>query len=58
MARLLEKWFLAEKLGKKYWYLESEKFYWENREKYYKNLKIGAHYWGADFGKAQGFFER
>jgi Fic family protein len=37
-ARLLEKWFLAEKLGEKAWFLQSEKFYYDHREAYYHNL--------------------
>ncbi|MCK5588964.1 MAG: Fic family protein [Candidatus Pacebacteria bacterium] len=58
MARLLEKWFLAEKLDKKYWYLESEKYYWDNLNIYYKSLKLGQNYWVVDFKKAKKFFER
>jgi Fic family protein len=29
-ARLLEKWFLAEKLGERAWYLQTEKYYYKN----------------------------
>jgi Fic family protein len=43
-GRLLEKWFLAEKLGEKAFNIESEKYYWKKRPSYYKNLKIGNHY--------------
>jgi Fic family protein len=43
-TRLLEKWFLASKLGKKAWNIESEKNYFMNRESYYKNLKLGGNY--------------
>jgi Fic family protein len=37
-ARLLEKWFLAEHLGEKAWYIKSEKYYYHHVNEYYKNL--------------------
>jgi Fic family protein len=37
-ARLLEKWFIAEKMGAKAWYLQSELSYHNNVNQYYKNL--------------------
>ncbi len=43
-TRLLEKWFLASKLGKKGWNIESEKNNFLNRNKYYENLKLGGNY--------------
>ena len=57
VARLLEKWFLAQKLGKKYWFVEIEKFYWENLKEYYKNLALGVNYWEVDFKKAWNFLK-
>jgi Fic family protein len=45
IARLLEKWFLAEKLGEKAWYIQSEQFYYKNVNDYYKNLsRLGMFY--------------
>lgn len=38
-ARLIEKWFLAEKLGQKAWYLQSEKMYYQNHQTYYNNIR-------------------
>jgi Fic family protein len=35
-ARLLEKWFLAEKLGARAWYLQSERIYYQHHREYYK----------------------
>jgi Fic family protein len=43
-TRLLEKWFLATKLGPKGWNIASEKNYFENRGDYYKNLQLGKNY--------------
>jgi len=57
VARLVEKWFLAEKLGGKYWYIESERFYFENLKKYYNSLSLGVNYWEVDFRKLKKFFE-
>jgi Fic family protein len=44
-ARLLEKWFLAEKLGEKAWFVQSEKHYYQQHNNYYKNLRnLGLEY--------------
>jgi Fic family protein len=48
-ARLLEKWFLAEKLGKKAWFIDSEKLYQTRLYAYYKNLDIGATYMTVNY---------
>ncbi len=50
-ARLLEKWFLAEKLGDKAWSIQSEKYYYHNLQEYYRNLHIGMDYEDLDFDK-------
>jgi len=44
-TRLLEKWFLAKKLGESAWLITSEKNYWNNRPQYYQNLQIGVNYY-------------
>lgn len=38
-ARLLEKWFLAEKLGEKAWLIPSERYYYEYHAGYYDNIR-------------------
>jgi Fic family protein len=38
-ARLLEKWFVAEKLGDKAWFIQSEKSYYAQHQTYYNNLR-------------------
>jgi len=43
-ARLLEKWFLAQKLGKTAWFIQSEKMYQTRLRSYYKNINIGKDY--------------
>jgi Fic family protein len=55
-ARLLEKWFLAEKLGAKAWFLQSEKYYYENHQEYYHNIrKIGLEYKDLNYAQALDF---
>src|SRR5665213_1420249 len=44
-ARLLEKWFLAEKLGVAVWGIPTEKFYYDNRQAYYNGLNVGVNYY-------------
>lgn len=55
-ARLIEKWFLAEKLGEKAWYLASERMYYQNHQTYYNNLRaLGLEYEDLDYEKALPF---
>lgn len=55
-ARLIEKWFLAEKLGEKAWFLQSEKMYYQRHSAYYQNLRqLGLEYDRLDYSKAISF---
>ena len=55
-ARLFEKWFLAQKLGYKAWFIQSEKYYYTQHETYYKNIRaLGLEYPDLDFSKALAF---
>jgi Fic family protein len=55
-GRLLEKWFLAQKLGKKAWYLQSELNYYSNISEYYRNLnRLGVFFEELDYKKAISF---
>jgi Fic family protein len=57
-GRLLEKWFLSEKLGAKSWFIQSEKNYYLNHQLYYTNLrKLGFEYDSLDYSKALPFLE-
>jgi Fic family protein len=57
-ARLLEKWFLAEKLGPKVWYLQSEKYYYQKHNTYYNNIRtLGLEYDLLDYSKALPFLQ-
>lgn len=52
-ARLLEKWFLAQKLGNKAWFIESEKMYYNQHATYYNNIRmLGLEYSELNYNKA------
>jgi Fic family protein len=55
-ARLIEKWFLAQKLGEKAWFIQSEKYYYSQHQAYYNNIRIlGLEYPTLDYEKALPF---
>jgi Fic family protein len=57
-ARLLEKWFIAEKLGPNGWFLQSERHYYESHELYYSNIRpISLEYEELDYEKALSFLK-
>ena len=45
IARLIEKWFLASMLGSAAWSVNTEKYYWDHRPEYYKNISLGYNYY-------------
>ena len=56
ISRLIEKWFLAEKLGEKAWLIQSEKNYYLQHQTYYKNIRLlGMEYEDLDYSKALPF---
>ena len=54
-ARLLEKWFLTEKIGKNFWKLSSEKYYKEHQMDYYNNINLGVNYYELNYEKCIPF---
>ena len=55
-ARLVEKWFISEKLGPKAWFIQSEKNYYNNHQLYYTNIrKMGLEYDTLDYSQALPF---
>jgi Fic family protein len=55
-ARLIEKWFLAQKLGEKAWFVQSEKMYYNQHQTYYSNIRLlGLEYPTLDYNKALPF---
>jgi Fic family protein len=57
-ARLLEKWFLAQKLGDKAWFVQSEKNYYDNHQTYYNNIRrLGLDYEELNYDEAMPFLQ-
>lgn len=55
-GRLLEKWFLAQKLGNKAWFVQSERNYYQQHQTYYNNLRVlGLEYRDLNYSKALPF---
>jgi Fic family protein len=55
-GRLLEKWFIAEKLGEKAWFLQSEKMYYLYNQTYFKNIRLlGLEYMNLNYANALPF---
>jgi Fic family protein len=55
-GRLLEKWFLGQKLGDKAWFVPSERNYYEQHQTYYENIRaLGLEYPELDYSKALPF---
>lgn len=44
-GRLLEKWFLSEKIGENAWSIQSEQYYAKHRAEYYQKIHIGHNYY-------------
>lgn len=58
ISRLLEKWFIAENLGNKAWFIQSEKNYYEQHQIYYNNIRqLGLEYDTLNYSKALSFLQ-
>ena len=54
-ARLIEKWFVAEKLGHEFWKMPSEEYYKNNQSKYYETINLGVNFYELNYESCQGF---
>ena len=58
VSRLLEKWFIAQKLGDKAWFIQSERNYYEQHQTYYNNIRrLGLDYEELKYSKAFLFLQ-
>jgi Fic family protein len=55
IARLLEKWFLAQKLGKEFWKIPSEEYNKNRQTAYYQNIHLGVNFYELDYRNALPF---
>lgn len=56
-ARLIEKWFVAEKLGPYFWKMPSEEYYKKNQANYYETINLGVNFYELNYNRCMGFLE-
>lgn len=56
-ARLIEKWFVVEKLGYDFWRIPSEEYYKNNQSKYYDSINLGVNFSELNYDKCIGCLE-
>ncbi len=56
-ARLIEKWFVAEKLGYDFWKIPSEEYYKNNQVRYYETINLGVNFYQLNYDKCNRFLE-
>ncbi len=56
-ARLIEKWFVTEKLGRDFWKIPSEEYYKNNQARYYETINLGVNYYELNYDNCPGFLE-
>jgi len=54
-ARLMEKWFVVEKLGRDFWKIPSEEYYKENQAAYYSAINLGVNFYELNYDKCLPF---
>lgn len=57
IARLIEKWFITENLGKEFWKIASEEYYKSHQEEYYQAINIGVNFYELDYDQSVEFVE-
>ncbi len=56
-ARLVEKWFIAEKLGHVFWRIPSEEYCKNHRKEYYESINIGVNFYELNYDKCINFLK-
>jgi len=56
-ARLIEKWFIAEKLGNEFWRIASEEYYKNHQNEYYNTISLGVNYYELNYDKCIDFLK-
>jgi Fic family protein len=57
VARILEKWFLSKKLWEKFQKLQSEEFYFKNRNIYYNNINLWVNFYELNYNNSLNFLK-
>lgn len=56
-ARLIEKWFISQKLGKQFWEIPSEEYYKNNQQEYYNTINLGVNFYELNYDNCLPFLE-
>lgn len=56
-ARLIEKWFIAEKLGPEFWNIPSEEYDLKHKSEYYEAINLGVNFYELNYAKCVKFLE-
>jgi Fic family protein len=56
-ARLIEKWFIAEKLRQDFWKIPSEEYYKNHQVRYYETINLGVNFYELNYDRCIGFLE-
>jgi len=56
-ARLLEKWFIAEKSGHEFWQIPSEEYYKNHQSEYYESVDLGINFYELNYDNCLSFLE-
>jgi len=57
IARLIEKWFIAEKLGYEFWKTPSEEYYKNHQNEYYDTINLGLNFYELNYDKCIKFLK-
>ena len=56
-ARLIEKWFITEKLSHDFWKIPSEEYYKNHQARYYETINLGVNFYELNYDGCFGFLE-
>ncbi len=56
-SRLIEKWFITEKLDSNFWKIPSEEYYKVSQAKYYETINLGVNFYELNYDKCLAFLE-
>jgi Fic family protein len=56
-ARLIEEWFVAQKLGRDFWKIPSEEHYKNNQARYYEAINLGVNFYELNYDQSMDFLK-
>jgi len=55
--RLIEEWFVAQKLGRDFWKIPSEEHYKNNQARYYEAINLGVNFYELNYDQSMDFLK-